>query len=77
MQPATTGEPWAPRARQCGLFALVAGRCVAGSEGVDIPAESLAWFDAAPAALVFQPHAASPPDPPGWWLAAEPREADA
>ena len=77
MQPVAAGEAWAPRARQCALYALVAGRCVAGSDAVDVPAASLAWFTAAPDALTFHPHAAAPPVPPGWWLAADTREPDA
>jgi hypothetical protein len=69
---AVGGEPWRPRAAQCGLFAAVPGRCVAG-ETIDLPARSLLWFDQAPAALAFIPSATAPAI--GWWLAATPREA--
>ncbi len=76
MQAVAAGEAWSPRMRQCGLYAHVAGRCVADGEAVDVAAESLAWFAAAPGALAFHPRAASP-GPSGWWLAADAQEADA
>ena len=66
------GQPWRPRAAQCGLFAAAPGQCV-GSEAVDVPARSLLWFDAAPAALAFVP-AAGRSASVGWWLAATPQE---
>jgi hypothetical protein len=66
---AQDGQPWAPRASVCGLFTAVAGRC----GDIELPAYALLWFDAAPAALVFdageRPAAAI-----GWWLAATPQE---
>jgi hypothetical protein len=69
---AAAGQPWRPRAAQCGLFAAVAGRCVAGAAR-QVPARSLLWFDKAPDALAFEPA-----DPGaaivGWWLAATPQE---
>ncbi|MCE9661278.1 MAG: HutD family protein [Burkholderiales bacterium] len=77
MLPVTPGEGWSPLSRQCGLYALVAGRCVAGGETVDVPAGSLAWFALAPDTLVFRPQGAAPIAPPGWWLAADAREPDA
>ena len=43
-----------------------------------MPADSLAWFDAAPAALSFQPDERRPTRPvAGWWLAADAEEPDA
>ena len=77
LQAVVHGEAWTPRARQCGLYALVAGHCVAGNDAVDIPAAGFVWFAAAPDALTFRPHAAVPAVPPGWWLAADTHEADA
>ena len=72
---ASAGEPWRPRASQCGLFAAVAGRCI-GDAGFALPAGSLLWFDAAPASLTFVPAAAGA-KPIGWWLAATPQESAA
>ena len=69
---ATAGEPWRPRAAQCGLFAAVAGRCD-GDAGCSVPAGSLLWFDPAPASLAFVAAAAGE-TPVGWWLAATPLE---
>jgi environmental stress-induced protein Ves len=66
------GQPWRPRAAQCGLFAAAAGRCVGGAEFI-VPAGSLLWFDQAPASLTFVPTEAGSPVP-GWWLAATPQE---
>ena len=66
------GQPWRPRAAQCGLFAVVAGRCTASSE-LAVPARSLLWFDEAPASLTFVPDAAGAATV-GWWLAATPQE---
>ena len=69
---AAAGEPWRPRAAQCGLFAAVAGRCD-GDAGCSVPAGSLLWFDPAPASLAFVAAAAGG-TPVGWWLAATPLE---
>lgn len=69
---AAAGQPWRPRARQCGLFASVTGRCVGGGE-FEVPADSLLWFDEAPASLVFVPSEAGS-TAIGWWLAATPQE---
>jgi hypothetical protein len=66
------GEPWRPRAAQCGLFAAVAGRCTGAGE-VEVPARSLLWFDEAPAVLAFAPAQAAAATA-GWWLAATPQE---
>ena len=76
MRPVVAGEAWAPPARRCGLYALVAGRCRADATTTDIPAGSLAWFGEAPAALSFQPDARRQAVP-GWWLAADAKEPDA
>jgi environmental stress-induced protein Ves len=70
MLPAVAGEAWTPRARRCGLYALVAGRCRAGAVETELPADSLAWFDPAPASLAFHPDGAEPGPVAGWWLAA-------
>lgn len=61
------GQAWAPQADACGLYTAVAGRC----GDIELPAESLVWFDSAPAGLRFDPIPASatPAGPPGWWLA--------
>jgi hypothetical protein len=59
-------EPWSPSAGgACGLYALVAGRCA----GLEVAADTLLWFDRAPAALVFE---AERPGVGacGWWLHA-------
>lgn len=65
------GEPRAPQARQCGLYAVGKGRCLAGSQTIDVPAESLLWFREAPDALVFDgDHAAHIPVS-GWWLSVD------
>jgi hypothetical protein len=66
------GQPWRPRAAQCGLFATAAGQCVGGAV-VAVPAFCLLWFETAPASLCFAP-AASDAAAPGWWLAATPQE---
>ena len=77
MMPAVAGGAWSPRARRCGLYARVAGRCRTGANATEVPAQSLAWFDAAPAALTFEPGAAEGTTPPGWWLAADVSEPSA
>jgi len=68
----SAGQPWRPRAVQCGLFAAVAGQCIASSE-LPVPARSLLWFDEAPASLTFVPVDAGAVAV-GWWLAATPQE---
>jgi hypothetical protein len=63
---AVLAEPWSPPAgAACGLYARVAGRCA----GLEVPADTLLWFDRAPAALVFE---AQRPvvGACGWWLHA-------
>jgi environmental stress-induced protein Ves len=77
MHRVVAGEAWSPRAGRCGLYALVAGRCRAGATTTDIPADSLAWFDAAPETLSFQPGSPSGQVASGWWLAAEAKGSDA
>jgi environmental stress-induced protein Ves len=66
------GQPWRPRAAQCGLYAAVAG-CCEGRARTDLPAGCLLWFDDAPASLTFVP-AAGEVAVAGWWLAATPQE---
>jgi uncharacterized protein len=61
MRPVLPGQPWSPAVPSCGLFATDAGRCRAGDRVIPMPPCSLAWFDAAPASLLF--------DATGWWLA--------
>ena len=67
--PVEPGARWVPRTASCGLFAAAAGLCRSGGRGgngggeaIAVPSMSLAWFDRAPASLVF--------DARGWWLAA-------
>jgi len=67
MEKATAGTAWRPAAHRAGLYARVAGTLHVGDARWALPAASLAWFDAAPAALHFLPtggarHA-------GWWIA--------
>jgi len=40
MVAAIADEAWSPRARRCGLFARVAGRCRAGGAATEVPAAS-------------------------------------
>ena len=77
MRPAVGGEAWTPQARRCGFYALVAGRCRAGAAGTELPADTLAWFDPAPASLTFHPDGVDIPPVAGWWLAAGAGELDA
>ena len=69
---AEAGQPWRPRAAQCGLFAAVAGQCIGATESA-VPARCLLWFDEAPPSLTFVP-AGPNPGVIGWWLAATPQE---
>jgi len=71
MEAVVDGQSWTPALRQCGVYAMAEGRCVAGTEVIDMPAESLLWFTAPPATLGF--HAARVSHGPviGWWLAAD------
>lgn len=66
------GEPRQPAAAttQCGLFAAVAGRCIADGREIDLPPYSLLWFETAPSALAFVA-GQRPAAPVGWWLDAE------
>jgi uncharacterized protein len=77
MRPVVAGETWTPRARRCGLYALVAGRCRAGAVETELRADTLAWFDPAPASLAFHPDGAHSQPVAGWWLAAGAEELDA
>jgi environmental stress-induced protein Ves len=71
MRPAVAREAWTPRARRCGVYAVVTGRCVAGGAETSVPAATLAWFDEAPPSLVFRPDPTSANlRVPAWWLAA-------
>ena len=65
------GLAWQPNATLCGLFTAVAGRCIAGTQSVDVPAYALLWFDPAPVSLCFEA-GARPAGAAGWWLAATP-----
>lgn len=47
------GEPWRADAGQCALFATVEGRCTHTDVPIDVAADTLLWFDPAPAALSF------------------------
>jgi environmental stress-induced protein Ves len=67
-------EAWHPAASQCGLFAAAAGRCRADDAEFDVAAQSLLWFDAAPATLRFV--SSLSPDDAGWWLSVTPREGE-
>jgi hypothetical protein len=71
---AMADQPWRPDAAQCGLFATVAGQCVA-DDVIDMPARSLLRFDVAPASLRFL-CASATAGAIGWWLAASPRETN-
>lgn len=61
---------WRPAFAQCGLFARVAGRCVAEGVGTDVPSRALLWFERAPATLSFAADRRGP-SPSGWWLEAD------
>ena len=73
MVPALAGEAWAaPHAGRCGLYALVAGRCVGAAVRAALPGASLAWFDDAPGSLTFEPdEAMADLRVPAFWLAAD------
>jgi len=77
MRRVVAGEAWAPAARRCGLYALVAGRCRSDATATDIPAGSLAWFEDAPVALSFLPRGENDTSVAGWWLAAGAEEPGA
>lgn len=78
--PAEAGRAWRPAGAPCGFFAAMAGMCRSDDGvAVELPACSLAWFEAAPQALHFEP-AQDAPRPAasaarhagaiGWWIAA-------
>jgi len=68
MEKAAAGTAWRPAAHGAGLYARVAGTLHADEARWALPAASLAWFDAAPAALHFVP--ADDARHVGWWVAA-------
>ncbi len=69
MQRVVPGQAWRPEARECGLYAISAGRCAASApdEREPMPAHALRWWQDAPDSLTF--------DGAGWWLAAGSKEA--
>lgn len=69
MQPVGNGIAWRPESAVCGLFAVVPGRCAVDGGSIDVPAQSLLWFEPAPEALLFC-SATGGIDSPGWGLAA-------
>ncbi len=71
MEAVVDGESWTPARRQCGVYAVAEGRCVAGTEVIDMPAESLLWFTTAPRTLSFTAGRVSHGPVIGWWLAAD------
>ena len=70
MRRVVAAEAWQPDARQCGLYAVSAGRCdtTAPDEHEPMPANALRWWTEAPRSLAF--------DGEGWWLAAGAKKAD-
>ena len=77
MRAVEDGARWTPGMSQCGLYSLVEGRCLAGTEEIDVPAASLLWFAPAPDALTFHAERAPHPHASAWWLAADTAEPDA
>lgn len=79
LHPATAHQAWTPVYRAAGLFTPQAGRCwarpLASASAVlswPVPAETLCWFDAAPAELWWAPDgSASAIMPSAWWLDAD------
>ena len=74
---AVDAKSWKTGARQCGLYAVTKGRCIADAAAIDVPAESLLWFANAPRVLTFHAEPAAQADVSGWWLAADTDKADA
>ena len=72
---AADGAAWQPAGAACGLYAAVAGSCVADGRAIELPADALLWFERAPAHLAFQ--AARSAGTIGWWLEATPHHHDA
>jgi len=70
------GTAWMPAQSACGLLTRHGGTCMWSSGRIALAPWSFAWFDAAPASLVFTP--GDPAEPPaGWWIeAAVPARAD-
>lgn len=51
---ARSGQSWRPDgAGACGVYSAHAARCHAGDRQIELPADTLAWFDTAPAALTL------------------------
>ena len=65
MRSVVPGEAFRPQARECGLYATVAGevRTSPSSSDASMPPHALRWWPAAPESLVF--------DGAGWWLSAD------
>jgi hypothetical protein len=61
-------SPWQPRSSACGVFTATAGRCRHDGGEIEIPAETLLWFEHAPAELVFDA-AVRGRGAAGWWFA--------
>jgi hypothetical protein len=71
MEPAGDGVAWRPRRAQCGLYAQVAGSCIADGTDTSVPARALLWFERAPAVLSFRAAHADAEAPFGFWLEAD------
>ncbi|MBQ0935948.1 HutD/Ves family protein [Ideonella paludis] len=79
LRPAVAGHLFAPAHRAAGLFATQPGVCWArpGAGGGDLlswplRAETLCWFDAAPAEIWWAPDLMPlGPGPSAWWLSAD------
>lgn len=67
MEHAHPNTSWAPRTRQAGVYATGSGVLHVGQARYEFPAESLLWFDNAPATLVLE----TTPARPAWWLAVD------
>jgi environmental stress-induced protein Ves len=69
MRRVVAAQAWRPEARECGLYAMTAGRCDAMSpDGHEpMPADALRWWSEAPESLAFQGQ--------GWWLSAGAKDA--
>jgi hypothetical protein len=76
LQAAASGAAWRPEAEHAGFFAALAGRCRFDGESVALPAQTLLWLDAAPAAMSFVADDASA-TAVGWWIAASTPEEGA
>lgn len=65
MRSVVPGEAFRPEARECGLYATVAGEVLTSPSAGDepMPPHALRWWPVAPESLVF--------DGSGWWLSAD------